>query len=328
MSSFSGNVNDLADAISYELGAIEFVRVALFGHKETRAAESLYLRLGEKSSDGVQKASARITAHITDSMSQEGVRNALSRLRPLAFSATFKMQDMIAEWTLRANAKNGWTFKNKLKDYDDLRSTHSLVEAPLFAKQQHLSRAFWELYRFFKDYRGTVTHSGGVVLGGDGAIEIVYEGKKISLTEAEQGSYLRGVCLIAKALIGVTHLDAYLLGLIDSDFLMLQKYHGQKGFSVKDARVECLTVEVPTSRVTSQNPLSVDIDFDELRNIMEGAFPVKANGHLYYSVTIKVNSDRGEAVWSLPIESVPSGLATLREGDSKFDGFLQLSLPG
>jgi hypothetical protein len=322
MGTFSAIPNDLEDAVAYELDAIEYLRATLFKQSETPdGGGAASFTLGDITQDGVQRVN--VFAHVISSVSEGAVRAALDRLRPLAFSAAFKMQDMIAEWILRANGVNDWQFSKKLDGYDKLRAGGRLSEPSLFAHRPLLARAFWELYRFFFPFRGTVVHSGGLVLRHDGAIEITRGTDKLCLTTVEQGSYMRAMCIITKSLLGRVNLDSFLDALIEGDFLQLEKYHGQKGFTVRNTRRATLSVNVPASHVISQRPLLVEIDFDHLRRTMERAYPVGADGRLYFSVAIIVHTDAGEAVWNLPIESVPSGLVTLREGDSTYDRFLR-----
>jgi len=320
---FSAVPNDLEDAVAYELDAIEYVRATLFSQSETPGGGSSFT-LGDMTQDGHQKVN--VSVHIKSSLSEGAVRTALDRFRPLTFSAVFKMHDMIAEWILRANGVNDWPFSKKLAGYDKLRAGGCLSEPSLFAHRPLLARAFWELYRFFVPFRGTVVHSGGLVLLQDGTIEVMRGTDKICLTTGEQGSYMRAMCIITKNLLGLVELDPFLETLIEGDFLQLEKYHGQKGFTVRRTRLETLTVNVLPSHIVNQHPLSVAVDFDHLRQTMERTYPVEADGRLYFSVAIVVHADTREAVWDLPVESVPSGLVTLREGDTKYDRFLRVAV--
>lgn len=323
MGTFSAIPNDLEDAVAYELDAIEYLRATLFKQSETPdGGGASSITLGDITSEGVQRVN--MFAHATFSISEGAVRAALDRLRPLAFSAAFKMQDMIAEWILRANGVTDWPFTRKLDGYDKLLAGGRLIEPSLFAHRPLLARAFWELYRFFVPFRGTVVHSGGLVLREDGAIVITRGTDKLCLTTVEQGSYMRAMCIITKKLLGRVNLDPFLNALIEGDFLQLEKYHGQKGFKVRNTRRATLSVNVPPSHVINQPPLLVEIDFDHLRQTMERTYALGPDGRLYFSVAIVVHTDAGEAVWDLPVESVPSGLVTLREGDSRYDRFLRL----
>ena len=323
MASFSGSESDLSEAIGYELQAIEYVRATLHGHRETPIG-GMSLVLGDLTASGDQKATVSMHAALTG-VSTGGTREALDRLRPLAFSAAFKLQDMVAEWILRANGISGWRFAEKLAGYARLQGACTLAEPPLFSQRPVLARAFWELYRFFVPFRGTVVHSGGVSLDQNGTIEVTKGLDTLCFTAPEQGSYMRAMCLISKIMSGQAKADLFLESLIEGDLLALEKYHGTKGLLIRHARLEVLTVYIPRSSLVALHPVSARVDFDSLRRRMETAYPVGADGQLYFSVTIVVDAEAREAVWEIPIESVPNGVVTLQEGDPQYDPFLRVS---
>ncbi|WP_396604734.1 hypothetical protein ACFLEY_19235 [Bradyrhizobium sp. YCK136] len=114
MSSFSGLPNDLNELIAYERDALKFVRLELFDQRSS-SGHGLELDLSKpKTAEGHFPVTAKVAAHI--SVSGDAVKSALSRLRPLAFSAAFKMHDMIVEWVLRANGSTSWRFGDKISD--------------------------------------------------------------------------------------------------------------------------------------------------------------------------------------------------------------------
>ena len=322
MATFSANPGDLEDAVAYELDAIEFLRTSLYNQSEVPGGGAS-LTLGDLTEDGHQKRSVSVS--VTMNVSGEAVRAALDRLRPLAFSAAFKMQDMIAEWILRANGATDWRFREKLRGYDRLRAAGTIVEPSLFAQRPVVAQAFWELYRFFVPYRGTVVHAGGVVLHQGGMIEITSRsGKAILFAAPQQGCYMRAMCIIAKALLGHIKFDPFMEALAEADLHNLENYHGQKGLRGGTVRVDALTVNVPPSHIIQQQPLSVSIDFNYLRRTMETGHA--ADCRVYFPVTIVVRTDERTAAWNLPIESVPNGVVALREGDAEFDRFLRIVL--
>lgn len=323
MPPFSGNVTDLADAIAYEVQAIDYLRATLHGQTEA-PGQGMSIVLDDVNESGVQKATVYVSG--TVDISEGAVRAALDRLRPVAFSAAFKIQDMVVEWILRANGEHEWPFAKKLAAYVRLRGVGSLSEPDLFVNEPLLARAFWELYRFFVPFRGTVVHAGGVTLDPDGTVVVSRGATTLRLTPSEQASYMRAMCVVAKILSHQVPVDAFLVGLVESDLFGLRSYHGQTGLVVQRARLETLTVQVPPSHVVSQQPLSVSIDFDHLRRTMERAFPVGVDGRLYFSVSIVVQVETREAIWRLPVEAVPNGVVSLREGDADYDRFLGVTL--
>ncbi len=322
MASFSGKPADLYDAIAYELSAIEYLRSTLHYQNE-RSLDSIAVTLGDLTSNGELKINFRAVAYA--SMSNNAVRSALDRLRPLAFSASFKLQDMIVEWILRANNVTDWPFSKKLKSYDQLRTLASLREPMFFAAHASLSRAFWELYRFLVPFRGTVVHSGGVLLQSDGTVSITKDSHTLDFTSMQQASYMRAMCLIAKILSAKLPSNSYLESLIESDLFMLQNYHNQAGLIVNKAHIARLEVEVPISQVAQRTPLAFDVDFDLLRRTMEKAYKIQNTDRLYFSVTIHVQDNNRQYLWNFPIEAIPNKLVSLQEGDPQYDRFLTIS---
>lgn len=324
MPPFSGNPTDLDERLAYEVQTIDYLRATLHRQREA-PGDGMSIVLGDVNEDGVQRAC--VNASGTISISEGAVRAALARLRPLAFGAAFKIQDMVAEWILAANGVTEWRFVRKLAAYDRLNATGALLEPDLFASQPPLARAFWELYRHFEPFRGTIVHSGGVTLDSGGTLVVVSrDSTTLTLTPTDQASYMRAMCLVAKVLSNQVVTDPFLVGLVESDLLQLQKYHAQAGLVVRRARCETLTVQVSPSHVVSQQPLSVSIDFDHLRRTMETAFPVGVDGQLYFSVSIQVQAGAREAVWQLPIEAIPHGVVLLHEGSAVYDQFLNVTL--
>jgi len=323
MTSFSGIPTELSDAVAYELDALEYLRTTLHGHVEAPVGRTS-LVLGDLTPDGELRRS--VDMQVTPNASGKAVRSALDRLRPLAFSGAFKLQDMIVEWILRANGVLDWPFSKKLAAYDKLFVTGTLIEPPIFEARPLLARAFWKLYKFFVPFRGSVVHSGGVTLERDGTVSIARGPILLRFTPSEQASYMRAMCLISKVMSGQVRGDPFLEHLIEADLLELQKYHGQAGLVVRHARIAALVVYVPPSHVVTATPLAVNIDFDQLRGTMEKTYPVGPDGRLYFSASVVVDDETREAIWELPIEAVPNGVVTLREGDFHYDQFLRTSL--
>ena len=320
-SPFPGDPQDLCERVAYELSAVEYLRVSLHSQSE-EAIGGTTVTLGDLTPSGELKRI--VSAHAVFRMSDDAVRAALDRIRPLAFSAAFKLQDMVAEWVLRANGTTDWPFSKKLKAYDDLRIAGTLIEPPFFAEHGHLSRAFWELYRFLVPFRGTVVHAGGVVLAQDGTVSVTKDRQTLHLSPDEQAAYMRATCLTAKILTEQVTRDTFLQELIESDLLVLQKYHGQQGLTVHEAKLGAITVHVPASRISEHAPVVVDIDFDLLRRTMEKDRAVGPKGRVYFSASILVPNAGRLLTWELPFENVPQGVVRLREGDPVYDPFLSI----
>jgi hypothetical protein len=320
---FTANPSDLSDAIAYELQAIDYVRGTLSGQSEA-ADGGTSVVLGDLRPDGMLRRDLRMICRAGFS-GGEAVRSSLGRFRPLAFSAAFKIQDMVAEWILRANGENEWAFRKKLSAYDRLRIQGLLSEPPLFSGNMLLAHAFWELYRFLVPFRGTVVHSGGVKLDVDGTVSVTKGPQTIHFSPTEQSSYMRAVCLIAKILSDQLSRNDYLERMIEGDLSELEKYHSQAGLALRHDRYEAITAHVPPSLVLEKSPLCVRVDFSQLRRTMEETHPADTGGKLFFAVRVEAVVETSRYVWQLPVEAVPDGLANLSEGDGRYDKFLQIS---
>ena len=323
MPAFSANPTDLSEDIGYELDAIDYLRFTLCKQVDG-PGNGMSMTIGDLTPEGKQRCQVFMSGRMNTS--DEAVRAALNRFRPLAFSATFKLQDMIVEWILGANGVMVWAFKEKKKAYNRLRAGSKLAEPDLFSAYPNMAIAFWELYKFLIDYRGAVTHSGGVTLELDGTIVIVRDGQTLRFTAADQASYMRAVCIIAKIFTGQVFRNEFLDTQVQADLYVLQPYHQQTGCLVQSARLEALIVHVQPSHIESHTPLTVTLDFDHFRRTMESTFQISVGGRLFYSVEIIVHAGSGrDYTWRLPVESVPIGVVTMREGDPKYDQFLGIS---
>lgn len=257
-------------------------------------------------------------------VSGNAVRAALSRFRPLAFSASFKLQDMIAEWVLRANGVSDWQFSKKLDAYDRLLGAGHLTSPQLLPSGSPVSSAFWELYRFLVPFRGTVVHSGGVLLQSDGTVSVRKGHQVLHLTPDQQASYMRAMCLLAQILSEQLTETAFLRALIESDLSELAPHHGVSGLAASYSRLAALEVQVPASHIRSP-PVAFDIDFGALRGVMARTYSVGNTAKLFLSTTLTATIGPQELTWNIPFEFVPDGVVTIQQGDPQWDRFLSIS---
>ncbi len=316
---FSGDTAELQDATAYEVGVINELRAIL--HRQSEAVgDGMAVTLGKYGQNGRLLRNLNMSCHM--SVSEDAVWNALDRLRPLAFSAAFKIHDMIVEWILRANNINEWSFKKKLDAYDSLGAT--LNEPNLLSSFPALSQAMWSLFRFFVPFRGSVVHRGGVSLEADSTITIIRDDQTLRLTANEQAAYMRALCMLVQMLTHPTPPTQFQRDIVENDFHALRHYHHVPGLRARDARFEVLTVRVPDSYLGSRAPCELQVDFDELRDLMETSFPSATTGTLYYSVLIVANAGTRELTWNLPADAVPGGQLVMCEGNPDFDRYLSI----
>jgi hypothetical protein len=319
MTSFSGVEADLEQAASYELDALEFVRATLFSQTEVPANE-LRINLADRKNDEARYP-ATIGHVSTVSMSDQAVRAALSRLRPLAFVTAFKLQDMIAEWILRANGSTAWAFKAKLKDYDTKNKSGTLHEPDVFVHWPLLSTAFWELYKALTPFRSAVVHASGFSIHSDNALEIWHNTQSLRLSDSQQASYIRAMCLLTKQLLNKSPFSGLREAMVASDFSTLAPIHHQAGFTHRPIRFESMHVNLPSS-ASKSGPFESMVDFGELTRQAAATFPTASNGVLFLQLIIKGEDSSRLLAWSFPPESIPTGKVVIREGDPAYDKYL------
>lgn len=286
----------------------------------------------QKDADGLYPC--QVKRHSFIRTSDDAVQSSLSRLRPLTFSAAFKVQDMIGEWVLHANGSNAWPFTKKLKAYDDFRKAGTFIEPNTFLSWPDLSNAFWELYRELVPFRGTVVHGSGISVGSNGTL---YIAKSKQLSEAQQGAYVRAMCLLVPHLLNDRPLSGLHEAIVANDFATLHPIHKQSGFSLRPYRFDSMHVTVPENRpkrcwlfgllsrlIRSSNPVAIKIDFDDLKTQMEHASPVPLSGVSLFELSIQVEACNRVLLWKFPPDSIPVGQLMLKEGDAATDRYLSI----
>jgi len=319
MSSFTGNPQDLAEKITYELEALEFLRRELFDHTE-KPDGSMDITLGDLAENGNLRATVNVV--ISESISASAVGTALSKLKPLAFSACFKLHDMIVEWILRANECTDWQFSKKISTYKKLKNAKTLTEPDLFVQSGEISEVFWGLYQSLVSFRNPISHSGGTRINADGAIEIERHESVLILTHSELGSYIRAMSIIANHYIGSISIDPHLAYLLNFDLSSLKKHHDVALPNPRTPILTKLNVEIPAENLESITPIKTTIDFGTLRQRMLQTYSPDDSSRLFYSTYIRASTAVDRAAWLFPIQTTPFGVVTLTVGDEQFDKYL------
>lgn len=323
MADFPGDIVELEETFTYELGLLEYLRQALFN--ESESTDQISMVFGDLTDDGHQKRT--VYAAMSEDISAAAVGNALSRFRPLAFSAAFKLHDMIVEWILKENTNwtsSHWRFAKKIELYDQLSSHGNLIQPALLQSRPQVSLAFWKLYRFLARHRNTVAHAAGVSVATDGSLHFRRSGElPFDLSAEDQSSYIRVLCLIAKCLIGQMEMDNYREAVLESSLAALKELHQIVSFQRKHNRLFHLRIDVPIDRVLATDPLVVDIDWAQIREMMNRSVSSSGNDRGFFSVTIEVESDVDIARWALPVEAVPWYRTGIAVGDARYDQYFQ-----
>ena len=321
--SFNGEPGDLYEKIEYEYQTLEFLRHALF--KESTTTDSISITLGEITGEGRQIRTHNMA--IVESISAEAVSDALSQMRPLAFSAAYKLHDMLAEWILEANpgynSRSMWKFKEKIDFRDRLIAERRFIQPALFETRQAISEAFWGLYKSLVKYRNTLTHAGGASVGPAGELRIVRpSGAPLNMSADQQGAYARALCLIAKSLARGVDLDAYTEAQIETDLFSLSTHHNSRTLRKRVLCTTTLEINVP-SAFYRRNPTSVEIDWAEMRSMLQSSLGPQGDVEVFFSATVILLEDEAAVRWVLPFYAIPVGKVVIAVGDPRFDPYLQ-----
>jgi hypothetical protein len=318
MAAFGGSGNDLAALIAYEREALEFVRTTLFDQTEAASSPSLTLNLSETKKDGYYPRHIGLTA-AGFFAGAEAVRSALSRLRPLAFSTAFKMQDMIVEWILHANGSRAWGFSEKIAKYDAMERAGTFCEPVAFAKRKVTSKAFWELYKALTPFRNEIIHKNSFSLKGS-TLTVSAKGKTLNLSDKQQGSYIRAICLIADALVSGAEIEVVKGYIIENDLHGVGAVHSISGLSAQEVRTESVTVVSPGHK-NADGRIEANVDFDDIRRNAEAAWPTGPACILLFDLTLIVEADNRQVKWVFPPTTLPVGTVRVAENDPDLEPY-------
>lgn len=322
---FTGTPEHLYEKVEYEIQTLEFLRSALF--RESSTADSISVTLGEVNADGRQTRNYNIA--IVENISAQAVADALSQMRPLAFSAAYKLHDMLAEWILAANSgfniRAMWKFKEKIDFLDRLVSKGQLAQPGLFQTRPAVSDAFWAMYKSLVVYRNRLTHAGGASVGPAGELKIVRpSGVPLNMSADQQGAYARALSLIGKSLTENVELDAYTEAQIETDLHSLGTYHKSRGLRKRILRKTSLEIKVP-SPMFRRDPISVEIDWAEMRSMVQNSLGSDGDVEVFFDATVILLDDDLATRWILPFAAIPKEKAVIEVGDPQFDPYLQRS---
>jgi hypothetical protein len=230
------------------------------------------------------------------------------------------MHDLIVEWVLRANGARSWRFERKIADYKRMKADGSLLEPHVLASWRLGSQAFWELYKCLTPFRNQLVHGGGFSVS-ERTLDIVHrDGGRLSLSNEEQGSYIRAICLIADAIMRDAAIETVNLHRVESDFYMLRQVHGIVGLNPRALRIAAVRVTAQGD-AAADGRISVDINFDDIQVEAERSFPSEGN-ILAYDLTVSAEGGGRQVKWIFPPLVAPTGERRLAEGDPAFEPYL------
>ena len=173
---------------------------------------------------------------------------------------------------------------------------------------------FWcvlELFETLVDYRNALTHGSSFALQDDN-LRITSKAGTIDLSDSEQASYIRAMCLIGDTLSGGADFDSYVRVLVESDLHVLSNVHKVTGLSVTAVRRGSVVIEADAT-MSSTGEETVSLDFDYIRKLAE-----HRGGILAYDLVVRVRSNLGGFAWHFPVGSVPTGSSHRGRNDPEF----------
>lgn len=300
-------------ATEYEVSTLNMIRKRLFLQSEE--AGRCTIEWGRRVAGHLPK---NIFLETRDSVYAGPVQEALNEFRPLAFALAFKVQDVLAEVVLEASGAKkprDLSFSTKRKEIDKLRTSGRLLEPDVLANHRKIGDAWWNLYFEMEPFRGAIHHTGTLLRDADGGLEIITArpkrlGDRLVLSAADQGSYVRIVCLVAEGVLHYDSFDALHRRLVANDVAALERLHRVVGASEGPARLERVKLVVAEEFAQSLSPFACEIDFDEV---------AASAGAPLIDLEVEATVGGRALSWSIPADSYPKGKRVLREGDPEFD---------
>lgn len=298
---FNGQLNDLREKVAYERVALETVRKALFAQSEA-PTEVITSNLSQLCGDTGQPL-VEVSRSSQVSFSDSAVKAVLGEMRPLLFSAAFKVNDMIAEWILRANGCWSWPFSAKIQFYNRAVAANRLSEPAEFVAWPAGATAFWRLYSALADCRNILVHRNAFEVIGDDLC--INDGRTtINLTHDQQSAYVRAMCLFSDGLTNGAGFPVYEKHLLESDLAKLQLVHNAQGLITLPVKRRSVVIHSPVI-IGGDGNERLEVDFDQIERI--AATDTIAGSLVLFDLTLVGSFSSGDVKWVFPVGDVPTG---------------------
>jgi hypothetical protein len=223
----------------------------------------------------------------------------VQELSPLVFSASYKLLDMVMEWTIRQNGLNcPQGFEAKIKV---INTTPTLVFPDFLGSDAQMRSVVLALYRVLLPYRNAITHNvWGKNVSGDLQFNFHRKGQQYTRTIPFQDvlTFAEGMSLLGDLLVVGPPTDANKLLTIKWLLDLIDTLHGQAKFNILQPRYFRVV-----RRTTAPPAGPVQVDLDEVRNKV--AFQA-GNAPATYDLTVEAKSPDGMAVWKIGFPNVPT----------------------
>jgi hypothetical protein len=230
--------------------------------------------------------------------SQHGAQ-VVQELSPLVFSASYKLLDMVMEWTISENGQTcPFGFEAKIKVID---TTLSLVFPDFLDTNAHLRSAAIALYRALLPYRNAIAHNvWGKNVSGDLQFNFQKKGQQYTRTISFQDVLVFAESMSLMGDMLVTGLPTDTNKLLTTKWLLdrIDTLHGQAKFNILQPRYFRVV-----RRTVAPAVGSVQIDLDEVRNKV--AFQA-GNAPAVYDLTVEAQSPAGQVTWKISYPDIPN----------------------
>ena len=321
---------DLNERVNYEYAALEFVRHNLFAQSEGLDF-TLEFKLKDYKSNPEKVRSTIILEPVVARFSQEAVNEALTKVAPLIFTSSFKVNDMIAEWILeelpniQKIIKHGRhiSFNQKVEHF-----TNGKLPSPLpllFQEIPHLEKCFGNLYKEMEDFRHSITHRSDFVANKDGSLMFTPpKAPPNKLSRDELAAYVSFTCLLVKLLLNKVHRGekAHLRNILNRDLHVLQKYHKEQLPQEQKSRLIAVRVIAHAKEQGPlPSPLNISIPIDFIETLLKNQ-SIKGLNNVYILFVVAEDKDT-KLEWKIPQQSIKGDkLIILDKSDADWSKFL------
>jgi hypothetical protein len=247
---------------------------------------------------------------VQDTLGDTGA-GMVRKMSPLVFTASYKLLDMVLEWTICQNGLNcPYQFERKIRVID---RTASLQYPDFLGTDLALRAIVVALYKRLTPYRNAITHHAwGQVAQGSLDFDFHRGGHHYQATVPFEAVLALADCteLIGSMLVDQSS-GQHKLDTLRWLFDQLAALHGQPLFNIGKPRYFQV---IRRTALPAAIPLSMDLD--EIRTLVSQQ---AANAPATYDLTVFAAAAPRPVIWKIPFASLPSGSALVL--DALWDRF-------
>jgi len=199
-----------------------------------------------------RQSGAHVAVTVTEVLGSEAAIKVIDAMSPLTFTASYKILDMIFEWILEENAKNGiikgvpWKFSEKVELIS--KKHNRLTYPPIFQSNLYIRDYLFALYSNLLRFRNEVIHKHNFsVLDNKLRIDthVGEQSYTLVLDRGELGAFVRTVVAVANLLTSALSFGPLEERLLKYHLDRIQKLHGLADFKQKKPLLINVVLNVP-----------------------------------------------------------------------------------